>query len=54
MGDKVEAKITAANAGLPLVPGSPGAVHDMAEAACWCRSWLPLLVKAASGGVDAA
>ena len=27
MGDKVEAKITAAAAGLPLVPGSPGAVH---------------------------
>ena len=32
MGDKVEAKITAAKAGLPLVPGSPGAVHTIEEA----------------------
>ena len=32
MGDKVEAKITAAEAGLPLVPGSPGAVHTLEEA----------------------
>ena len=32
MGDKVEAKITAAAAGLPLVPGSPGAVHTIEEA----------------------
>ena len=32
MGDKVEAKITAADSGLPLVPGSPGAVHTLDEA----------------------
>ena len=32
MGDKVEAKITAAEAGLPLVPGSPGAVPTLEEA----------------------
>ena len=51
MGDKVEAKITAANAGLPLVPGSPGAVHNMAEAQrVGAEVGYPLLVKAASGG----
>ena len=51
MGDKVEAKITAANAGLPLVPGSPGAVHTIAEAEMLGETTgYPLLVKAASGG----
>ena len=51
MGDKVEAKITAANAGLPLVPGSPGAVHNTAEAQrVGAEVGYPLLVKAASGG----
>ena len=51
MGDKVEAKITAADAGLPLVPGSPGAVHDTAEAQrVGAEVGYPLLVKAASGG----
>jgi acetyl-CoA carboxylase biotin carboxylase subunit len=51
MGDKVEAKITAANAGLPLVPGSPGAVHTIAEAEKLGKTiGYPLLVKAASGG----
>ena len=51
MGDKVEAKITAAAAGLPLVPGSPGAV-DTIEAAkkIGAEVGYPLLVKAASGG----
>jgi acetyl-CoA carboxylase biotin carboxylase subunit len=51
MGDKVEAKITAADAGLPLVPGSPGAVHTLAEAQRIGEGvGYPLLVKAASGG----
>ena len=51
MGDKVEAKITAADAGLPLVPGSPGAVHTLAEATkIGAEVGYPLLVKAASGG----
>ena len=51
MGDKVEAKITAANAGLPLVPGSPGAVHTIEEARrVGTKVGYPLLVKAASGG----
>ena len=51
MGDKVEAKITAAEAGLPLVPGSPGAVHTLDEARrVGADVGYPLLVKAASGG----
>src|SRR6202521_2470232 len=32
MGDKIEAKRTAARLGIPCVPGSPGAVADDAEA----------------------
>lgn len=51
MGDKVEAKITAAKAGLPLVPGSPGAVPTIEEAQELAKDiGFPLLVKAASGG----
>ena len=51
MGDKVEAKITAADAGLPLVPGSPGAVPTIDEARrVGADVGYPLLVKAASGG----
>ena len=51
MGDKVEAKITAAAAGLPLVPGSPGAVPTLEEARrIGADVGYPLLVKAASGG----
>ncbi|MEX0504093.1 acetyl-CoA carboxylase biotin carboxylase subunit [Alphaproteobacteria bacterium LSUCC0719] len=51
MGDKVEAKITAAEAGLPLVPGSPGAVPTIDEARrIGATVGYPLLVKAASGG----
>ena len=51
MGDKVEAKITAAEAGLPLVPGSPRAVHTLEEAKrIGADVGYPLLVKAASGG----
>ena len=46
MGDKVEAKITAANAGLPLVPGSPGAVPNTDEAQrVGAEVGYPLLVK---------
>ena len=51
MGDKVEAKITAAAAGLPLVPGSPGAVNTIEDAKkIGAEVGYPLLVKAASGG----
>ena len=51
MGDKVEAKITAAAGGLPLVPGSPGAVNTIEDAKkIGAEVGYPLLVKAASGG----
>jgi acetyl-CoA carboxylase biotin carboxylase subunit len=51
MGDKVEAKRTAARLGLPLVPGSDGPVEGAEEARAVAReTGYPLLVKAASGG----
>ena len=51
MGDKVEAKRTAAKLGLPLVPGSDGPVTTTQEAeAVADRIGYPVLVKAASGG----
>ena len=51
MGDKVEAKRTAAESGLPLVPGSDGAVDTVEEAKkVAAEVGYPVLVKAASGG----
>ena len=51
MGDKVEAKRTAAKLGLPLVPGSPGPVANFAEAKEVADEiGYPVLIKAASGG----
>ena len=51
MGDKVEAKRTAAKAGLPLVPGSEGAIADLDEARKTAdKIGYPVLIKAASGG----
>ena len=51
MGDKVEAKRTAARLGLPLVPGSPGPLETIAEAKeIAAEVGYPVLIKAASGG----
>src|SRR5687768_6298858 len=51
MGDKVEAKRTAAALGLPLVPGSDGPVEGIEEARkVAAETGYPLLIKAASGG----
>jgi acetyl-CoA carboxylase biotin carboxylase subunit len=51
MGDKVEAKRTAAALGLPLVPGSDGPVSSVEEAIKVANEiGYPVLVKAASGG----
>ena len=51
MGDKIEAKRTAAQLGLPLVPGSDGPVEGAAEGiAIADKIGYPVLVKAASGG----
>ncbi|GLR48662.1 acetyl-CoA carboxylase biotin carboxylase subunit [Sphingomonas astaxanthinifaciens] len=51
MGDKVEAKRTAAALGLPLVPGSPGPLDSVEEAKKIADEiGYPVLIKAASGG----
>ncbi len=51
MGDKVQAKRTAGALGLPLVPGSDGAIEDVAEAAKIADEiGYPVIIKAASGG----
>jgi acetyl-CoA carboxylase, biotin carboxylase subunit len=51
MGDKVEAKRTAAKLGLPLVPGSDGPVEGIEEARqVAAETGYPIIVKAASGG----
>ncbi|WP_017672685.1 acetyl-CoA carboxylase biotin carboxylase subunit [Blastomonas sp. AAP53] len=51
MGDKVEAKKTAGALGMPLVPGSDGAIKDISEAKIIAASiGYPVLIKAASGG----
>ncbi|MCB2086940.1 MAG: acetyl-CoA carboxylase biotin carboxylase subunit, partial [Sphingomonadaceae bacterium] len=51
MGDKVMAKKTAGDLGLPLVPGSDGAISDPVEAAKIAEEiGYPVIIKAASGG----
>jgi acetyl-CoA carboxylase biotin carboxylase subunit len=51
MGDKVTAKQTVQALGLPVVPGSPGAVRSVEEGLAFCReAGFPVLIKAASGG----
>ena len=51
MGDKIEAKRTAASLGLPLVPGSPGPLETIEEARTIAAEiGYPVLIKAASGG----
>ncbi|WBQ09211.1 acetyl-CoA carboxylase biotin carboxylase subunit [Hyphomonadaceae bacterium ML37] len=51
MGDKITAKQAAVDAGIPVVPGSDGAITDMAEARKVAKSiGFPVLIKAASGG----
>ncbi len=51
MGDKIAAKHAMARLGVPLVPGSAGAVADVGAArAVAGRLGYPVLVKAAAGG----
>ena len=51
MGDKVKAKARMEEAGVPLVPGSEGAVRTVDEAKKVAESTgFPLIIKAASGG----
>jgi len=51
MGDKIEAKRTAAKLGLPLVTGSDGPLESIAEARKLAKKvGYPVLIKSASGG----
>ncbi|MBO0902036.1 acetyl-CoA carboxylase biotin carboxylase subunit [Jiella sonneratiae] len=51
MGDKIEAKRTAKRLGIPVVPGSAGAVTDDGEALKIADEiGFPVLVKASAGG----
>src|ERR1035438_5054107 len=51
MGDKIEAKKTARKLGIPVVPGSDGAVGADDDAMAIAQAiGFPVLVKAASGG----
>lgn len=51
MGDKVNAKKTAIDCGLPVVPGSDGAVETLEQALdCAEKIGYPVMLKAAAGG----
>jgi len=51
MGDKIEAKKIAREAGVPTVPGSLGAISEYVDALTVAREvGFPLLIKAAAGG----
>jgi acetyl-CoA carboxylase, biotin carboxylase subunit len=51
MGDKVMAKKTVKALGLPVVPGSEGAVESAEDAVAFAKTaGYPVLIKAASGG----
>jgi len=51
MGDKVNAKRTAIECGLPVVPGSDGAVATLEDALAWGEKiGYPVMLKAAAGG----
>ena len=51
MGDKVNAKRTAIECGLPVVPGSDGAVKSLEDALFWAEKiGYPVMLKAAAGG----
>ena len=51
MGDKVTAKQAAKDAGIPVVPGSPGEITSLGQARQIAEEvGYPVLIKAASGG----
>jgi acetyl-CoA carboxylase, biotin carboxylase subunit len=51
MGDKVAARSASARLGIPTVPGSTGAVRDLAAAQSAAKAiGYPILIKAAAGG----
>ncbi|MDR0992723.1 MAG: acetyl-CoA carboxylase biotin carboxylase subunit [Ruminococcus sp.] len=51
LGDKAQAKITMKNAGVPVIPGSDGAVSDLAEIRRLADEMgYPVMIKATAGG----
>jgi acetyl-CoA carboxylase, biotin carboxylase subunit len=51
MGDKAVARSTMMDAGLPLVPGSPGVLASVDEASSLAKQiGFPVIIKAAAGG----
>lgn len=51
LGDKVRARETAEKSGLPITPGSKGAIKNAAQAAETAKKCgYPVIIKAASGG----
>ncbi|RKH64321.1 acetyl-CoA carboxylase biotin carboxylase subunit [Corallococcus llansteffanensis] len=51
MGNKVRARAAAREAGMPLLPGSPGVVRDPREAEAFAKEiGFPVILKAAAGG----
>ncbi len=51
LGDKVQARDTAKKYGLPITPGTEGAVKDSADAIATAEKLgYPIIIKAASGG----
>jgi acetyl-CoA carboxylase biotin carboxylase subunit len=51
MGDKIEAKRTARELGIPVVPGSEGGIGDVGEARRIAKDiGYPVLIKATAGG----
>lgn len=51
MGDKVEARKVAINAGVPVVPGTEMPIRSAEEARVFCEEYgLPVITKAAYGG----
>ena len=51
MGDKIAAKVAVKTAGIPVVPGSEGAITDLDQAMAAAEAiGFPVLVKAAAGG----
>ncbi len=51
MGDKATARRLAQEAGVPIVPGSPGPIEDPEEALAFAESiGFPVIIKATAGG----
>jgi acetyl-CoA carboxylase biotin carboxylase subunit len=51
MGDKAAARSAMAAANVPIVPGTPGPVEDVEEAAAFANEiGFPVIIKAAAGG----